>query len=300
MSVAMASSLDRVDANRLVSATTSVKDAIYGALASNLDMRFAGDDPTAIAKSLNGTLSLNLADGRIANMDLSSEIANVARFVTGQPKAERATSIAGLRGNFNVVNGLARTDNLTAAIEGGTLGAIGSVNLADQSLDMKVTAVLSSEYTQRVGGSRVGGFMNTALANQQGELVVPLLVTGTMASPKFAPDVQRIAEMKVKNLVPNLKNPGALTSGILGALGGARSPDGAAGGNTGGSTAGRVGAVLGAITGRKPAATPAPQPAGTRTPICWGTPSPPSPSAWSAPPTATSCPAASRPGSTST
>jgi hypothetical protein len=126
---------------------------------------------------------------------------------------------------------------------------------------MKVTAVLSSEYTQRVGGSRVGGFMNTALANQQGELVVPLLVTGTMASPKFAPDVQRIAEMKVKNLVPNLKNPGALTSGILGALGGARSPDGAAGGNTGGSTAGRVGAVLGAITGRKPAATPAPQPA---------------------------------------
>ena len=259
MSVAMNSSLDRVDANRLVSATTSLKDAIYGALASNVQMSFAGDDPTTIARSLNGTLALNLADGRIANMDLQSEIANIARFATGQPKAERATSIAALRGTFNVVDGLARTDNLTAAIEGGTLGATGTVNLADQSLNMKLTAVLSSEYTQRVGGSRVGGFMNTALANADGELVVPLLVTGTMASPRFAPDAQRFAEMKLKNLVPNLKNPGSLTSGILGALGGSRSPDGAAGANPSGSTAGRVGDVLGAITGRKPAPAPAPQ-----------------------------------------
>jgi uncharacterized protein involved in outer membrane biogenesis len=256
MSVAMTNELQKVDANRLVSATTSLKDVIRGALASNLNMRFSGDNADTIAKSLNGTMRLDLAQGSIANIDLPTEIANVARFATGKPKAERATSVAALRGTFNVVNGLARTEDLTAAIDGGTLGATGTVNLADQSLDMKLTAVLSSDYTQRVGGAKVGGIMNTALANQQGELVVPMLVTGTMSAPRVAPDVQRIAEMKLKNLVPNLKNPGSLTSGILGAIRGQGQP-GDATGAAGGGTAGKIGDVLGAITGRqqqKPAA----------------------------------------------
>ena len=209
---AIASDLEQVDANRLVSATTSLRDIIRGALGSNVRMTFAGDGAENLAKSMNGTMSLNLAQGSIANMDLRNEIANVARFVTGAPKAERSTSVAALRGNFEVTNGLARTENLTASIEGGTLGATGTINLVDQTLNLRLTTVLSSDYSQRVGGSRVGGFMTTTLANQQGELMVPLLVTGTMAKPRFAPDVQRIAEMKVRSLLPSLGSPGSLTS----------------------------------------------------------------------------------------
>ena len=63
--------------------------------------------------------------------------------------------------------------------------------------------------------------MHTALANNQGELVIPALVTGTFSSPKFAPDVQQIAQMKVKGLVPNLNNPGALSGALQNLLGGA-------------------------------------------------------------------------------
>ena len=140
-----------------------------------------------------------------------------------------------------MTNGLARTENLTASIEGGTLGATGTINLVDQSLNLRLTTVLSSDYSQRVGGSRVGGFMTTTLANQQGELVVPLLVTGTMARPRFAPDVQRIAEMKVRSLLPSLGNPGSLTSGILGAIGGQ--------GEQGKPSGKGLGDLLGAVTG---------------------------------------------------
>ena len=49
--------------------------------------------------------------------------------------------------------------------------------------------------------------MTTALPNQQGELILPVLMTGTMQQPRFAPDVKRVAEMKLKSLVPNLRNP---------------------------------------------------------------------------------------------
>ena len=97
---AIASDLEQVDANRLASATTSLRDIIRGALGSNVRMTFAGDGAENLARSLNGTMSLNLAQGSIANMDLRNEIANVARFVTGAPKTERSTSVAGLRGKL--------------------------------------------------------------------------------------------------------------------------------------------------------------------------------------------------------
>ncbi|HEX5107467.1 MAG TPA: AsmA family protein [Vicinamibacterales bacterium] len=261
MTVAVASTLDGVDANRITSAVTNVKNVIFGALGSNVRMNFAGDSGDALARSLNGTLSINLTNGRIANVNLMQEVANIARFATGAPKAERSTQVAALSGTFDVQNGVARTDNVTASIEGGTLGAIGTVNLVDQSLNMRLTTVLSREYSEKIGGSRVGGYLSTVLANQQGELVVPLIVTGSTTMPRIAPDSQRIAEMKVQNLLPSLRNPGTLTSGILGAIGQGQKPA------EGGAQPRKptVGDIIGAATGKKPSSTQPPsgqQPSG--------------------------------------
>jgi len=255
LTVAVASTLEGVDANRLASAVTNVKNVVFGALASNVRMNFAGDGD-ALARSLNGTMSINLTDGRIANVNLMQEVANIARFVTGAPKAERSTRVAALSGNFDVQNGLARTSDLTASIEGGTLGASGTVNLADQSLNMRLTTVLSREYSEKIGGSRIGGYLSTALANQQGELVVPLIVTGSTTLPRVAPDPQRLAEMKLQNLLPNLRNPGALTSGILGAIGQGQKP--AEGGDAARKPS--VSDIVGAVTGRSSSTQPSGQP----------------------------------------
>ncbi len=214
--VTVASNLEHVDANQLASTVTSVRDVIFGSLMSNAEVTFFADGADTIARSLNGKVSLNLAEGRIANMDLTQEVGNIARFVTGRERAERSTSVAKLSGTLDVVDGVARTDDVMAAIEGGTMAATGTINLVDQSLDLRLVTVFSREFSERVGGTRVGGFMTTALANQQGELVVPMLVTGTTQQPRFAPDVQRIAEMRLQNLVPNFRDPRALTGRILG------------------------------------------------------------------------------------
>ena len=60
--------------------------------------------------------------------------------------------------------------------------------------------------------------MNTALANNQGELVIPATVTGTFQNPRFAPDLKQIGQMKLKGLLPNANNPSSAVSGILGGL----------------------------------------------------------------------------------
>jgi hypothetical protein len=239
---AYASTLEQVDANKLASATTNLRDVIFGALSSDVRVSASTDGAAEIARSMNGTLSLTMPDGRIANMDLMHEIGNVARLLSGKDAVQRSTPVALLTGTFKVTNGLAQTDDLKATIEGGSLGASGSINLVDQGVNMRIIAVLSKDFSQRVGGTRVGGFMTTALANQQGELVIPMLMTGTMQQPRFAPDAQRMAEMKLRNLVPNLRNPQQLTTGILGAIAGQKDD-----GRTGKKT---LEDVLGAITGR--------------------------------------------------
>ena len=56
---------------------------------------------------------------------------------------------------------------------------------------MHVTAVLSKGFSQSVGGTGVGGYLNTALANKNGELVIPVILTGSMNHPRFRPTCSR-------------------------------------------------------------------------------------------------------------
>jgi AsmA protein len=217
--VTVVSDLDKVDANRLASATTNLKDVVYGSLQSADRIRFTIDD-SDIAPSLNGTLSLNIPEGRIAHMDLMHEIGALARVLKGDDGDQQITKVRDLSAHFQVTNGVAHTSDLTAAIDDdATIGGTGSISLVNQALNLRLTAVLSREFSDFAGGTRVGGIMATVLANQRGELVVPMLVTGTMQQPQFAPDAERIAEMKLRNLVPDLRNPQKLSTAIEGIVG---------------------------------------------------------------------------------
>jgi hypothetical protein len=210
----------KVDANKLLSSVSSLKQTLYGLLSANVNASFSSTTAEAIARSLNGRVAMDLNNGRLMNVDLLHELATVGKFLgNGIPNAPQGfTNIVQLTGNFDINNGIAQTNNLKAAIDGGTLAAAGTVNLASQALDMRLTAVLNKALSQRVGGTQIGGFMNTALANNNGELVMPVLVTGTFQHPQIAPDVQQIAQMKLHNLLPTTNNPGALTSGVLGKI----------------------------------------------------------------------------------
>jgi AsmA protein len=237
---------DRVDANKLLSAVSSMKEVLYGLLTSNVNASFSAANAESIVRTLNGKLGLNLVNGKLANVDLLHELGAVAKFAGGSAGAPKGfTNVTQLSGNFDVKNGVAQTNDLKAAIDGGTMAAAGLVNLADQTLNLHVTAVLNKAMSQQVGGTQVGGFMNTALANSQGELVVPVIVTGRFQHPLVAPDVQQIAQMKLKNLLPTSKNPGALsTGGIVGSILGNQ-----AGGNN--QQGKGVQGILGAIGGKQ-------------------------------------------------
>jgi uncharacterized protein involved in outer membrane biogenesis len=229
-SLALNLKLNGLDANQLLSATTSVKNTLYGSLAATPNLRlrlYSGTD--ALARSMNGMLGLNLTNGRLAGVNIMNELASIGKFVGYSINPQNLTTIQKLSGDLGIVNGVASTRNLELQMDGGSLAATGSMNLADQTLNMKTTAVLNSSLSQQAGGNRIGGFMQTALANSKGELVIPAIVTGSFAHPHFAPDVEQMAQMKLKNLLPTASSPGKALSNILGggkAPGGSQQPVG--------------------------------------------------------------------------
>jgi AsmA protein len=202
-------------------------DKVSGAGTVNVDLHASGPvkavNMAEIMRALNGTIDLDLNNVKYSGANISSELSKIAGFLNPGAASQSSpgiTTISKMTGNIQVKNGIAQTNNLQAQLDIGNVGAVGTANLVDERLNMRVTAVLSQSASQKAGGNSVGGFMQTALANQQGELVIPALVTGTFSNPKFAPDVQQIAQMKLKGLMPNFNNPGSVTGTLQNLLGG--------------------------------------------------------------------------------
>lgn len=222
--------LTGVDANKMMSSMSSVKDTLYGTLGATTSITFTTPASGDVAQTLNGTMTMTLANGKLMKLDLPGELSKIGKFGGVTPKGY--TAITQMSGSYNIHNGVAQTSDTKAALDIGNLAAQGTMNLVNQDLNMHVTAVLNKSFSQSVGGTGVGGYLNTALANKNGELVLPVLVTGNMNHPMVAPDVQQIAKMKLNNLLPT-------AGGLLNGKGGANNLGSLVGGIVGGQQQGQ-------------------------------------------------------------
>ena len=220
-------------------------DKVTGQGNLSVDLRAAG--PVAnlssdqLMKALNGNINVNFNNMRYTGIDIGHQV--LSMIGSKQPTKDQGyTNVQKMTGAIAVKSGVAQTSNLQALLDIGNVGAVGTANLVSQTLNMQLTAVLSKAFTQQIGGA--GGYMTTALANNQGELVVPATVTGTFQNPKVMPDVQKMAQMKLKGLIPTGANPLGAGSSILGGLTGQKA-------GTPGQQANPVNQVLGLFGQKK-------------------------------------------------
>src|SRR5581483_8365613 len=197
-------------------------EKISGSGTMNLDAHVAAPVQSltgdAVMRAINGNMNLNFQNVRVAGVDVDHELAQIAGFLKAGQKDQGFTNIVKMTGDIVVTNGVAQTNNLQALLDIGNISAQGTANLVTQALNLDVSAVLAKATSQQVGGTSIGGYMNTALANNQGELVIPVIVTGTFSNPHFAPNVQKMAQMKLKGLVPSFDNPAGGASSLLGGI----------------------------------------------------------------------------------
>ncbi len=196
------SKLEKVESSQFLAATTALKGIVSGPFSANLNLKFSPADSVQLARSLNGNIALKFDQGRIASFNLTNELASVAKFLGFPTGGERYTQFLGMTGDLSVVNGAASTQNLKLNLANLTAALSGSMNLADQTLDLKLLSILDKKFSEQVGGNRIGGFLTAALANSSGNLMIPARIRGTFSKPVIAPDPEAIAKMKLQSFNP--------------------------------------------------------------------------------------------------
>lgn len=188
-------------------------------VALNLDP--FGED---VVRTLRGAVTVDLRNGQLRGIDLAKELGAIGKFAGMDKIGNGVTHIDALHGTFALANGVAVTNDLQAETDAGKVSATGATALATQALALQVTVVLSPQRSQQVGGAGIGGLMMTALQNKNGQIVMPLKVSGTLSHPRVTPDLAAMAKMRwngVGHVVPGVSGGGSsgTASGIQKALG---------------------------------------------------------------------------------
>jgi len=203
--------LDRIEAEQLLSATTPLRNVVSGPLSADTNLQFAPKPGEDFARTMNGTIQLQLTQGKLLPLNLLKEISALGKFMKTVGASENGTPFMALNGRLNINNGRAETQDLRLELDRAAALITGTFHLVDQTLDLRLLTTLNKQFSEEVGGTKIGGYLSAAMASPKGELLLPSLVKGTFSKPVFAPDAVAIGKMK-------LTNPQSLQESVQGVM----------------------------------------------------------------------------------
>ncbi|MDI6616063.1 MAG: AsmA family protein, partial [Syntrophaceae bacterium] len=178
------------------------KDFLEGTARAQIAVTMEGDDPDTIKKTLNGEGTLHVTDGAIVGIDLPGMVRNVkAAFGAEKPVEKPKTDFSELFAPFTIKSGVVATSGTRLASPLLRVAAAGSADLVKETLDMRVEpTVVATLKGQQDTKERTG-------------IMIPVLVTGTFSSPRFAPDLKSLLETRIKD---TLNEPEKITDILKG------------------------------------------------------------------------------------
>jgi AsmA protein len=183
-----------VQAGPLVKDLTA-KDFIEGVGDLDTEIGMAGAKPDKVKRSLNGKGALILRDGAIKGIDLSGMVRNVkAAFGVAKAEESRRTDFSELSIPYTIADGIVSTTKTTLTSPLVRVLVAGKANLVDEKLDFRVEPKF------------VGTLKGQGDTKERGGLVIPVIVSGTFASPSFQPDLKGLARKGLtEGLLPMLE-----------------------------------------------------------------------------------------------
>lgn len=167
-----------------------------GNVGMNLTMR--GDTVSAMKQALNGTMSLNLADGAIKGINIAKKLREAQGMLGKGSAGAQTTSVdntektdfSELKASFKVNSGVAHNDDLSLKSPLLRLTGNGDIDIGRDSMNYLAKATLAKTLEGQGGKDAVGG------------LTVPVRVSGPFADLKYTLDfgamVGEAAKQKVE------------------------------------------------------------------------------------------------------
>lgn len=198
--ITLQSTLTNIEAGQLLAATSPVKGFISGPLSGKVNLAFSPKAGEEIARTLNGTMELQMAKGKMNGVQMLNEMAGIGKMLGIMKIKETFTDIVQLGGTLQVANGVATTKDLALDFGAGKLTGEGTLGLVDQKINLHITTVMGKEFAAKAGEGALGGIMGSIFSGPQGQIIIPSIVTGTFSQPRFAPDAERAARLKVEGM----------------------------------------------------------------------------------------------------
>ncbi len=171
------------------------KELIEGTLNTDIQLSMTGEKPDMIRQTLTGQGELLFTDGALIGIDLANMVRNIkSRIGIGEKLTEKPrTDFAELKIPFTAKNGLVNTSGSSLMSPLVRVIVTGNANLVKEMLDLRVEPKF------------VATLKGQGDTKQRSGLMVPVLITGTFASPKIRPDLKGMIGGDITKSIEGLK-----------------------------------------------------------------------------------------------
>jgi AsmA protein len=193
-SLSMNETVQGVDLAKLAKAMFE-QDNITGTIAGNFKLGGRGNDMNAIRESLGGTMSLELADGTYEGTDIWYELRRARAMIRQEqppePQLPARTRFSSVTASGVVTDGVLRNEDLKAELPFMELTGAGDVDLGKGTVDYGLRARIFEK-------PELMGDATSEEIDDLTKAVIPIRISGSLASPKVAPDVEEMLKEQVE------------------------------------------------------------------------------------------------------
>lgn len=176
-------------------------DMLEGRGNVNLNLSTQGNTVTALKKALNGTASLNLADGAVKGINIAKKLREFGGRGGDQTEAANKgeqTDFSEMKASFKIRNGVAHNDDLSLKSPLIRVSGKGAINIGNDSIDYLTKATLAGTLEGQGGRDNVGG------------ITVPVRLSGPYTDLKYKIEfgslISEGAKKKVESKKEELKD----------------------------------------------------------------------------------------------
>lgn len=173
------------------------KDMVSGLGNLSFDLTTQGKTVGDLRRTLNGTLGFSVKDGAVNGFNLGQILRKGQALLAGQAAPteteSQSTDFTTLSATATIVNGVLKSDDLSAASPAFRVAGSGQVNLVKETINYvaKPTVV---ETTKGQGGK--------GLDELKG-LTIPIKLSGSLYSPSYKLDIEDALKAKAKDQIKN-------------------------------------------------------------------------------------------------
>lgn len=166
---------------------------ITGTLGGTVTLSATGTDATTVLQTARGTITAAIVNGTIEHLDLVRTVVLAFGKPSGVPPEGSGSAFTRLGGTFALANRTLTSNDLSLASRDFDVNGRATLQLSTGALNAHGDVALSPELTAQAGTDL------RRYAQQDGRVIVPAIVSGTITQPQMTVDIEAAAARAFQN-----------------------------------------------------------------------------------------------------